>query len=250
MNKILISLMLIALTISGCSRKEGEQKSGLLSYLINISDNEDKGVKDVLGFYGGKCEYSIGKSVSNGKSKKFFELRLFESEAIEQFSNNPKFAASNIAYRFYRNLNEQERGNYTHIRPVIAFADGSETEFEFSTWELEVVDKRIPFLNKVVNIIREKKFDDLLPLLNDSSIVQYDKYELIENLKKGDPQFGNVTEEGFRIFGYRIDALDNKGNDFLYFSGAIIRDIQANEFSLVLDPYSEKEEIFLLQYKM
>lgn len=251
MKKIIISVILLSVTVFSCSRREGEQKTGLLSYLVNISDNEDAGVNDVLGFFGGKCEYSIGKSVSTEeKSKKYFELRLFESEAIEQFSSNPKFPASNIAYRFYRNLNKEERQNYTHIKPVIVFKDGSEIEFEFSTWELEIVDKKIPFLNKVVNMIREKRFDDLSPLLNDSTIAEYDKNELIDNLKKVDPQFGNVTDEGFRIFGYKIDALDNKGNDYLYFSGAIIRDIQANEFSLIIDPYSDKEEIFLMQYKM
>lgn len=251
MNKTLILLVLVTLAVSSCNRREGEQKTGLLSYLVNISDNEDAGVKDVLGFFGGKCEYSIGKAVSTDeKSKKYFELRLFESEAIEKFANNPKFPASNIAYRFYRNLNEEERQNYTHIKPVIVFVDGSEKEFEFSTWELEIVDKKIPLLNKVVNIIREKRFDELSPLLNDSTLAEYDKNELIENLKKVDPQFGNVTEEGFRIFGYKIDALDNKGNDYLYLSGAIIRDIQANEFSLVVDPYSDKEEILLMQYKM
>lgn len=249
MNKILILLVLVSLVVLSCNRREGEQKTGLLSYLVNISDNENAGVNDVLGFFGGKCEYSIGKSVStNEKSKKHFELRLFESEAIEQFVKNPKFPASNIAYRFYRNLNEEERRNYTHINSVIVFADGSEKEFEFSTWELEIVDKKMPFLNKVVNIIREKRFDDLSPLLNDSTLAEYDKNELIENLKKTDPQFGNVAEEGFRIFGYKIDALYNKGNDYLYFSGAIIRDIQANEFSLVINPYSDKEEILLMQY--
>lgn len=76
------------------------------------------------------------------------------------------------------------------------------------------------------------------------------KNELIDNLIKADPRFGNVTAEGFRIFGYRIDALDSKGNDYLYISGAIMRDKQANEFSMVVDPYTDKEEIFILQYEM
>lgn len=251
MKKTLILVVLISVIVTSCNTRDGEEKTGLMSYLVNISDNEDAGVKDVLGFFGGKCEYSIGKSVSTEeKTKKYFELRLFESEAIEKFANNPGFPASNIAYRFYKNLNAEERQNYTHIKPVIVFADGREIEFEISAWELEIVDKRMPFLKKVVNIIREKKFDELSPLLNDSTFADYDKGELIENLKKIDPQFGNVTEEGFRLFGYKIDAMDNEGNDYLYISGAIIRDIQANEFSLVIDPYSDKEEILLLQYKM
>lgn len=47
----------------------------LVSSCASITDNEDKGVKDILGFYGGYCKYSIGivASTSEGK-KKYFEL--------------------------------------------------------------------------------------------------------------------------------------------------------------------------------
>jgi len=241
----------ISVSIISCNQRDGEQKTELISYLINISDTEDAGVKDVLGFYGGYCEYSLGKSVSTDeKTKNYFELKLSKSETTDQYKESPGYPASNIAYRFYRNLSENEKEKYTHINPVIVFSDGSQSEHEYSTWELGIVDKRMKFLDKVVNIIREKRFEDLRPMLNDSTLATYDKNELIGNLKKFDSQFGNVTEEGFRIFGYRIDALDNKGNDYLYISGAIMRDIQANEFSLVIDPYSDEEEILLLQYKM
>ncbi len=251
MKKSLFLISMVFLIIVGCNRREGEDKTGLLSYLISISDNEDAGVKDVLGFFGGYCEYSIGKFVSTEKnSKKYFELKLSKSEAIEKFADNLRFPASNIAYRFYRNLNSEERKNYTHIKSIIVLSDEKEVKFEFSTWELEIVDKKMAFVKHVVSIIKEKRFDDLAPLLNDSSYVQYDKNELIENLKKVDSQFGNVTDEGFRIFGYKINAIDKKGNDILHISGAILRDIRANEFRLTIDPYSDELEILMLQYKM
>lgn len=251
MKKTILFYTIIFTTLIGCNQREGEHKTGLLSYLVNISDTEDAGVKDVLGFYGGYCEYSIGTTVSSEASdKKYFELKLSQSEGADRYKEAPRYPASNIAYRFYRNLSAEEKQKYTHINPVLVFSDGSEREFEYSTWELGVVEKRMKFLDKVVNIIREKRFEDLKPMLNDSTMASYDKNELIDNLIKADPRFGNVTAEGFRIFGYRIDALDSKGNDYLYISGAIMRDKQANEFSMVVDPYTDKEEIFILQYEM
>jgi hypothetical protein len=100
----LLTLFILTFTI-GCNQREGEQKTGLMSHLVNISDTEDAGVKDVLGFYGGYCEYSLGKAVSTDeKTKNYFELKLSKSEVTDQYKENPSFPASNIAYRFYRNL--------------------------------------------------------------------------------------------------------------------------------------------------
>ena len=247
-----ILFVIVAAIVLGCAqRREGEEKTSLLSHFIEISESENLGVKDVLGFYGGQCEYSIGRGFKTGNDNtKYFELLVSKSEGFEKFANNLEFAANNIAYRFYRNLTEEERKEYTHIRPVIEFPEGKKSEFEISTWELEIVDSKMIFLDSIVNIIRKKNFDDLAPMLDDSTLVSFDKFEMIENLKKFDPQFGNVTDEGFRIFGYRFQPFNNKGKDALYIGGAIMRDIQANEFSIVIDPYSEKKEILLMQYAM
>lgn len=251
MKKITIILILSSLVMLGCDNSEGKQNKGLLSYLTDVTDNENAGVQDVLGFYGGFCEYSFGKTIGTGEDKKYFELKLTESEGIETYIKNPKFPASNIAYRFYRHLNKEERANYTHINAIIVFSNEQEHKFEFSTWELEAVDKKMALVNKTVSMIDQQQFDQLSQLLNDSSeVVKYDKNELIENLKKFDPQFGKISEEGFRMFGYSINAFNNKGKDILQISGAIMRDTQNNEFSLIMDPYEEKNEIYMLQYKM
>ena len=251
MNKFNKFSFIAFILFISCSQREGEQKTGLLSYLVKISDTEDAGVKDVLGFYGGYCEYSIGRGFETGKSDtKYFELKVSESKGFEKYSDHLGFVANNIAYRFFRNLTEEERKEYTHIKPVIIYPENKETEFEISTWELNIVDQKMAFVDSIVDIIKQKKFDELGPLLNDSTLVSYDKNELIENLKKYDSQFGNVTDEGFRIFGYGFRPLNDSGDDILFIAGAIMRDIQANEFTVAVDPYSEKNEILLLQYEM
>ncbi len=53
--------------------------------IVSISNNEDKGIKEVLDFYGGYCKYSIGASASTEDgTKKYFELELSKSDIIEK----------------------------------------------------------------------------------------------------------------------------------------------------------------------
>jgi len=245
-------LILITTTLTIISRgnkQEGEQKPTLLSNALSITDNEDKGVKEILDFYGGYCKYAIGASASTetGK-KKYFELELSKSDVIEEKAKVSQMAASNIAYIFYKNLSTEERDNYDEIHTVLIFADGEKMTFEFPTKQLELVDQRMKVVNKVVGLIKEKNFEALRPILNDTALISYDKNELITNLKSVDTQFGNVTE-GFTPFGFRINKVKD-GTDVLHISGAIIRDKQSNEFSVDLDLNGKDYNIYVLQYKL
>lgn len=249
-NLVILILIASTLTITSCgNRHEGEQKPTLLSNALSITDNEDKGVKEILDFYGGYCKYAIGASASTetGK-KKYFELELSKSDVIEEKAKVAQMPASNIAYLFYKNLNKEERENYDEIHTVLIFADGEKMTFEYPREQLELVDQRIKVVNKVVGLIKEKNFEALRLMLNDTALVTYDKNELITNLAKVDPQFGNVTE-GFRPFGFRINKVKD-GTDLLHISGAIIRDKQSNEFSVDLDLNGKDDNIYVLQYKL
>jgi len=245
-------LILIAftLTITSCgNRHEGEQKPSILSNALSITDNEDKGVKEVLDFYGGYCKYAVGASASTETGKqKYFELELSKSDVIEEKAKVAQMPASNIAYLFYKNLNKDESENYDEIHSVLIFADGEKMTFKFPTKQLELVKQRMKVVDKVVRLIKDKNFEALKPLLNDQALVSYDKNELVTNLTKVDPQFGNVTE-GFRPFGFRINKAKD-GTDVLHISGAIIRDKQSNEFSVDLDLNGKDDNIYVLQYKL
>jgi hypothetical protein len=249
MKKLGLSI-LIAFTITACGTKhEGEEKPSLLSNALSITDNEDKGVKEILDFYAGYCKYAVGASAStNGDDKKYFELELSKSDAIEARANVAEMPASNIAYLFYKNLNKEEQNNYSEIHTVLIFADGSKMTFEFPTQQLELVKQKMILVNKVVGLIKEKKFDELEPFLNDTALVRYDKKELIAKLKSVDSDYGNVTE-GFVPFGFRVGELKN-GISVLHLAGAIIRDKQSNEFSVDLDINSKEDKIYILQYKL
>lgn len=247
MNKLFIITVSILLCTSCVSKHAGEQKTSLLSNFISISDNEDKGVKEILDFYGGNCEYSLGASASTetGK-KKYFELKLTKSELIEKLASKVELPASNVAYLFYKKL-KVERKKYDEIHVLIGFKDGDEMLFKYATHDLEKIDRRIGFINKIVELIKNKDFESLRPFLS-TDLFKYSKDELISGINKVDSQFGNVTD-GFLTYGFKIRKLDN-GKQILHQSGVVLRDVQNHEFSVDINLNSDKEEIYLLQYKL
>lgn len=251
MKQKLLIVILISCSLYGCNQREGEQKPGLVSHFVSISDTEDLGVKDVLAGYGGYCEYSLGKSISTGEeNENYFELKLTKSDLLDHFLERPGLATSGIAYRFYRNLSGEERKKYTHINAVLVFNDGTEYEMKHPTKELELIDKKAPLIQKVVNMIKEKQFDDLIPLLNDSTVAEFDRYELVANLKSYDPQFGDVTKNGFRLLGCKFDKFGEQGDTYVYIAGVLDRERQSNNLSIIIDPNSEEDIIYYLQYKL
>jgi hypothetical protein len=66
MGRFLNYCILTALFFTSCGTKHpGEKKTTLASHLLGISDNEDKGIKEIIGLYGGECEYGFSKSTGN-----------------------------------------------------------------------------------------------------------------------------------------------------------------------------------------
>ena len=242
-------IFLTALTIISCDNKrDGEEKPTLLSNALSITDNEDKGVKEILEYYGGNCKYAIGASVSTDEgSKKYFELEMSKSDAIEKYAQIIEMPASNIAYLFYRNLKD-EKSNYNEIQTVIIFNDATKKTFTYSVDKLELVKNKMLLVNKLVDLLKIKNFEAIKPMLDEkSSPLKYDKNDLIYNISKIDSMYGQIKE--FLPYGFRFKKLEN-GKELLHISGALIRDKQSNEFSVDLDPESTKDEIFILQYKL
>ena len=237
----------IALITSCTEKREGEQKSTLLSNFVSITDNEDKGVKEILEFYGGQCKYAVGASASTDEGEsKYFELEISQSEVIESYSNVAQMPASNVAYLFYKNLKE-EKNNYNEIHTVLKFDDGNEMTFKYPVEQLDIVASRMPTVEKVVGLIKSKQFQEIKPLLNDTSVAKYDKNELVTNMEKIDSQFGEVKE--FLPYGFRIKETE-VGKRYLHISGAILREKQNHEFSVDFDLDRPKDELLMIGYKL
>ncbi len=248
MKKITIIILLL-FGISSCiNSHKGEKK---LSALVSITDNEDIGVKEILDYYGGYCKYSIGRESETeiGKSTnatKYFKLEMSKSDVLEEYSRKIGLPASNIAYIFYKNLKE-EKSNYNEIRISIILKDGKEREFTFPVNQLEMVNKKMFLVNKIVNLLKEKKYEEIKPMLNDKGVVKYDKNELFVNIVKVEPALGDI--EIFLPFGFYFQKLD-EGGEVLHISGMIKRNKQNNEFSVNLDPNLDKDEVYSIDYKL
>lgn len=238
---------LIALMTNCAEKKDGEQKNTLLSNFVSITDNEDKGVKEILEFYGGQCKYAVGASASTDEGKsKYFELEMSQSEVIESYSKVAQMPASNVAYLFYKNLKD-EKSNYDEIHTVLKFNDGDEMTFKYPVEQLDIVSSRMPTVEKIVELIKLKQFQEIKPLLNDTSVANYDKNELVTNMENIDSQFGELKE--FLPYGFRINETED-GKRYLHISGAILRDKQNHEFSADFDLDRPKEELLMIGYKL
>lgn len=246
MNRIL-SLIICAFLLTSCGNKrEGEQKTGLLSNFVSITDNEDAGVKEILAFYGGQCKYAIGVSASTKDgNKKYFELEMSQSEVIENLADKIEMPASNIAYLFYKNLKE-EKVNYNEIHSVILFDDGTKKTFKYSTEQLELVINRMDLAYKTVELLSNQDYENLKTLFNTNEL-KIDKDIVISDLKKLEPELLGINE--FRPFGFRINKSKN-GTNLLHISGALIREVQNNAFSIDVDLNSKKEEILGMQFEL
>jgi hypothetical protein len=238
-------LTLIVFLLFSCGKKHrGEQSTSLLSNFLSITDNEDKSIKEIINFYRGYCEYSIGTTIStdNG-TKKYFELKLSKSEVLEKFSNSPDVMASNMAYLFYKNL-KGENKKYNEIHSVLIFDKKEKYEAIYSRDQLELISAKMYVLNKVLDLTKTKNFIGLKPILSDDSYSENAKNQLITNLQKVDPTFGNF--KGFTLFGFRYETLN--GFSVLDIFGVINRDKQNNEFTLKVDLKASEDKVHFLDY--
>lgn len=220
----------------------------LLPCCVTLTENEDKGFNDALNFYNGYCKYSVGMGASTKDeelSGRFFELELSKSEALKVYKDRPEMVTSNMAYRFYRHLNKDERGAYDFIRGALLYDNGKKVQHDYAVSELEMVEKKMHIVENVVNIIKAKEFQRLSELVNSEGVFHFEEQVLIDGVTQYDSIFGNVT--GLEIFGFKFSEADNA--PVLSIFAMIMRDIQNNELRVYLNPKSDKNQILMMDYK-
>lgn len=239
-------IVLTCLLLGSCSNKrEGETKTTLLSNFISITDRENNGVKEILDFYGGYCEYSIGVALSTAEANtKYFELKLSKSEALDDYLKSPEVVASNMAFIFYNNLKEEKK-NYTEIHSVLQFNNGEQFKEIYSKEQLDLIQQKMAVLNKVVEIMKSKDLEPLKDILSNESYNTDSKNDLIKNINNAEATFGNV--KGFQLYGFQQGTI----NDFniLKILGVIERDKKNHEFSLNVDLKVSEDLVHYLDFK-
>ena len=248
--KLLFRLSLLFLIFfSSCKPKhQGEKKTGLLSNLVSITENEDKGIKEIIEFYGGQCEYGVQNKVYTNKDNETnFWLKFSKSASVDSLAKVAELPVSNIAYIFYKNL-DKEKSSYNQIQSELIFGDGGTMKFSYTIAQLEKVKSKIQLVDEIVNLIKNKNFKDIKNyLIVDTALFKYDKDILISNLQKADPEFGNASD--IIPYGFKFSKAEN-GQEILHISGLIKRDKQSNYFSINLDPNSLKKEVYSLDYQL
>ncbi len=212
--------------------------------LIKLTPNEDRGVKDVLDTYAGYCKYSIGESASTQDgTKKFFELELSKSDVVQKFSTMPDVVASGIAYTFYDNLKDESK-NYNEVHSVLIFSNNKKIEYSYSTDSLALIASKMKIVDRIINLIHAKNFNELKPLLSDEAYADSDKNNLISNIKRLDPAFG--TFKSFIVLGFRFETINNF--NVVHVLGIMTRNKQNNRFSVKINLKSSEDKVMYMDY--
>lgn len=252
MKKYLYCIIVLSTILASCSddhkkRHEhaGEKGKGSED-TVTISAREQEGIKDIVNFYGGQCTHAVGKTPDAGL--KYFEVRVSNSDAIENTKNMIGLSAANMACMVYQNVMAESQKKYDEIRVQITLKDGQKVSSGFPVASLAMVISKMRIVQMAVNLLKEKEYNGLASMINDKNGVEnFDKKKLIEEIKKAEGSLGNI--EVFVPYGYAFYRTDN-GRSILRISGVLKRDKQNNEFSVIVDPQSNKDELMMINYKL
>lgn len=247
MKNMTLLILSVLLILSSCSNHEKKAGTTLLGNLIEITENEQKGIDEILEYYGGYCAYSVGfDSSTESGTTNYFEFEISESRAVEKYKSMAEMPASNVAYLFYKNLGE-EKSNYEHVNVILKYNNGGESKFVFSKNDLELVDKRMPTVIEIIELIKRGEFEEIKSMLAIEDEYAEAINSLVSNMENQDTLFGNVIE--FHPYGFRMNETVN-GKRGLHISGAVFRDKQNHEFSVDFDLEQPENRALTLGYKL
>lgn len=230
--------------IFGCKSKVKPESPFVTT---SISENEDKGIKEILQVYGGKCEYSVGfqDNSIHGRTD-YFELKVSGSEKIEANYKVAHIPASNIAYTFYHNLTD-ERQKYDKIQVVILFKNKVSKSFEFSTEDLDLVERKMEIVEDMIELLKNQEYLTVKTKLKpDTSIFKYDDDRLISDMSEADKEWGQISKFIPRGFYFKEYPT---GRTILHILGVLERNSGKGEFSIDIDSKADCNDILLIRYQ-
>jgi len=231
-RKLFLFVSIVFMLLTGCTDS------------TQLTKNEDLGIREIANFYAGNCEYSIGaESSASRDTGKYFEIKLSQSNVANNFANLPEFTASNMAYLFYSNL-KSERKSYDQIHSVIMLKGDDKYESKYSTAQLDTIATKLAVFNKAIASIKAKNYDALKAMLSDSTYTGAAKNQLIEDLQKADPVFGDV--KGLTLYGFRFETKN--GVNGLNILGVIVREKKYHPISILVDLKPSDNKIGYLAY--
>ena len=226
-------ILLIIVSLFSCSQNK-------------LTSKESAGVKNVVDYFGGICDYKKGIQVSsNGSKKNYFDLKLYKSEKIEALKDYSELAASGIAYIFCTSL-ENDKSNYDVIRSQLSFDNGNVKKYEYLIEELNIVKHEMEKVTASINYLKNKNYNGLKSLFYDSSYSQIDNDLLIENLIEADNFYGSITE--FKFLGFKFHESES-GEPLLLICGTVLTTKNGHKFSIETNPADSSKKVFYINYK-
>ncbi|GIQ61416.1 hypothetical protein Flavo103_45510 [Flavobacterium collinsii] len=185
-------MVLILLSLISCNKNK------------ELPNNENEAVQQVLNFYNGECKKSKGATFKNGKTKSYFELEISKSTLLNSDLKNLKSHSANIAYLFYSSLMNAEA--YDDIKIKINLSQGNSEQFSYSNEELTEIKKLQPFINKLIEQVKIKKYDELAKSFEKTVNVNPENLE--ELFSKVEKEYGIIKKSQFQGFEFK------KANEF------------------------------------
>jgi len=243
MEKLFIISTIFFLLASCNSIDTGHSKPSLLSHLINVTENEKKGVDEILEYYGGKCLYSVGLNYSTSEPNvKYFELEVFDSELINASKERSDITLSNIAFLFYKNL-RNDNHSYQEIHSIIK-TPIKEVKETYRIEDLETVFKNSNSLNKYIELIASKQYDELISNTNSTQIIE-NRDNVVNGLIKADSIFGDMNkEEPFLLSGFKLNE-----NSVRYY-GIQLRNKNNCELRIDIDTEDNDQNLIAFEYEI
>lgn len=219
----------------------------ILSLQACASEQENAAIDNILMFYGGRAEWSIGQNASTDDEEiqgKFFEIKLLDADLSSyKYLSMP---ASNIAYLFYSSLTPEEKSSYDFVRVIVDY-NGKEKVVEYPTQELELVTSSMPVFETTAEILKAEKYEQLEELLDKSYRAEVAGFE--ETFAQVDSAYGKVT--GLSIQGYSLSQgkVGSRYTDLLKLSGVLTREKQHTDFSVTVDAKDPEKKIVDVKFQ-
>jgi len=212
---------------------------------IGVTETEVKAVQVVLNRYGGECHRFKGFETENGITQTYFELEMSKSKALEKYSEILEIPASNIAYLFYSNLNDEKK-NYTHVKVKINLNNGKQQEFYYPHEDIETMEKFAPILSDISNQFKSQDYEAFFNDF-DRDIARNLNMDQIHSLcSEYDSLYGNAIEIQLQGFTFHDSAADNRA--LLRLFGIMKRKKKNTPISAYIDRNSKKLVGFGFEY--
>jgi hypothetical protein len=211
----------------------------------DVTKVEINAVQSVLNFYGGICNRSKGFETENTKTLTYFELEMSKSKLISSYSKMPELPASNIAYLFYSNL-ENEKDKYSFIRVKTNFSEKHSATFDYNAKELIEIETLVKIFKNVASDIKQKKYSHLYSRFEvDSSSVL--TAQMIESYcATDDSAYGGISKYQFQ--GFSFLEPDKESNPEVHLGGILVRKKTNIPLSVFIDRKTTKVNSIRFQF--